>query len=779
MSGKYQRLFSLEKNLYKEGAPVIVLAGAILKDTVNSKILAQIKFKNIGFKPIKALKVRLSLFDTAGHDLESFIDFQYLDLNLNRNGEYGEQVPIIISNSYARSMSVFVTEVVYCDGEVWEEKGTWMSLGELDSNATIVNDFGVVFGEKAKYVPTAKQDLWFCTCGAINRREEVKCCECGICKDNLFACLQEEFRKKEVIYTRACCGMRQNNIVELEKALVLFEGLNGWKDSKEKADKCRGNIIRISKEIAQKEQEDKLEKIRLEKEKENSKRRKKKYIIACGLVGILTVGACLFEYEIYPGLQFYKAEQLLAQGKYSQAEEVFSSIRHVNCSEKLQECEYEKIYQEASALYERGQYEEAKVVFGKVTSYKNSNEQIEKCKESILLGKYEVAKELYAKGDYTQALSSFEEIKEYNDSEEWISKCDNAIKLDKYEVAKELYAKGDYTQALSSFEEIKEYNDSEDWIIKCDNAIKQGKYKVAMELYNEKKYEEALEVFAQIIDYEDSKAMLEACEEIICAEKYSKALQYAENNKYGDAYALLMTIPEYKDSQQKAEKFLIINRCKKASVGSEIRFGSYYYNRANTKDSITWIVLEKDEDELLLISKNIIETGFYNLDRDNKITWEQSDIREWLNGRFYDIAFTETEKTCILTTYIRNNDYVSPNKKYQNDCGNDTYDKVFLLSYDEVDRYFPDRERSKAYPTEYTKGKIINGIYDDELSGCWMLRTVSDSSVNSEIRYVCVIEPLGGKGYQDSDDSDKHWRDSNDYGNRGYGIRPVIKIKYN
>ena len=61
MSERYARLFALPENLYQPGSPVMILAGALLKDNQTGGILALMKFKNVGTKPIRGLKVRFSL----------------------------------------------------------------------------------------------------------------------------------------------------------------------------------------------------------------------------------------------------------------------------------------------------------------------------------------------------------------------------------------------------------------------------------------------------------------------------------------------------------------------------------------------------------------------------------------------------------------------------------------------------------------------------------------------------------------------------------------------
>ena len=65
MSERYTRLFSLPENLYAEGAPILITAGALLKDNQTGNVLAQLKFKNIEGKKVKAIKAQLTLLDTV------------------------------------------------------------------------------------------------------------------------------------------------------------------------------------------------------------------------------------------------------------------------------------------------------------------------------------------------------------------------------------------------------------------------------------------------------------------------------------------------------------------------------------------------------------------------------------------------------------------------------------------------------------------------------------------------------------------------------------------
>ena len=82
MSERYKTLYRLPENLYTIGSPVIIAAGALLKDNQSGKVLAQIKFKSISDKSIKAVKIRVLAFDVTGASVGDAVEHQYLDLNV-------------------------------------------------------------------------------------------------------------------------------------------------------------------------------------------------------------------------------------------------------------------------------------------------------------------------------------------------------------------------------------------------------------------------------------------------------------------------------------------------------------------------------------------------------------------------------------------------------------------------------------------------------------------------------------------------------------------------
>ncbi|MCL1807627.1 MAG: DUF6273 domain-containing protein [Oscillospiraceae bacterium] len=98
-----------------------------------------------------------------------------------------------------------------------------------------------------------------------------------------------------------------------------------------------------------------------------------------------------------------------------------------------------------------------------------------------------------------------------------------------------------------------------------------------------------------------------------------------------------------------------------------------------------WRVLDINDKTVLMITENIIETRSYH-DRYIDITWADCALREYLNGAFYD-QFTTDEKCRIVPVVNQNLD----NQWYGTKGGEDTQDRIFLLSLEEaVCKYFGD-----------------------------------------------------------------------------------------
>lgn len=137
------------------------------------------------------------------------------------------------------------------------------------------------------------------------------------------------------------------------------------------------------------------------------------------------------------------------------------------------------------------------------------------------------------------------------------------------------------------------------------------------------------------------------------------------------------------ESDKEDEKQTLADVYANTDVNDVITFGTY------NNEPIEWMVLDKDGDNYLLLTKYAVEPMTYYAGDDANDQWEYSDIRAWLNNDFINIAFTDEERDCINTTHLKNdeNPYSNGNNKKATP-GKDTDDKLYLLSYSEFCTYF-------------------------------------------------------------------------------------------
>lgn len=294
MSERYSKLFSLPENLYMEGSPVIIAAGALLKDNQTGRVVAQLKLCNISPKTIKAAAVSLLPLNTVGKPLGESVRYEYLDLSSTRDTDFGSKSAIPMPDITTRSFSAAVVEVIFTDNSVWNaDDAAWEPLkspttltSRLDDE--MVKQFQMEYGSGAKNFFLEQKDLWHCVCGAVNRREEKAChsCQNFICNlrsidlDSLETCKEQrlirereqakkeaEARKKigkiaavivsalviTIVAMVIISGMvkRANaykdalalmHNEQYEEAIEAFTALDGYKDSAEQIQSAKNSI---------------------------------------------------------------------------------------------------------------------------------------------------------------------------------------------------------------------------------------------------------------------------------------------------------------------------------------------------------------------------------------------------------------------------------------------------------------------------------------------------------------------------------------------------------
>ncbi len=106
-----------------------------------------------------------------------------------------------------------------------------------------------------------------------------------------------------------------------------------------------------------------------------------------------------------------------------------------------------------------------------------------------------------------------------------------------------------------------------------------------------------------------------------------------------------------------------------------VSFGKYH-----------WRVLDLKTDRVLIITENILALRWYH-NAFVDTTWEECDLRKYLNREFYN-QFSSEEKGRIIPVTNHNPD----NPWFKTNGGTDTQDSIFLLSLDEACTYFGDSQ---------------------------------------------------------------------------------------
>lgn len=340
MAERYEKVFSQADNLYCTGAPLVLEKGALLKDGLTQNIVAQLKFKSIQDKVIKAVTVKILSYDTLGKPLKEETQYQYLDLFVKRDESFGEQVPIIVVNSQTRSYQIIVSQVIFVNNTIWTGNEVWTLLAQAPScnkvfqEPELCKQYSIEFGSKKGRMHSIQRDLFICACGAINRLDEEKCHQCGLPKEKLL-----NFNKNE---------LQKNCQIRLEK-----------------------------------EEAERLRRVAEQERKKQKYRELVKKLLKIGIPLIIVLLACGFAMDKYQELdsEYQYAMSQMEEGYYENAIEEFKALGNFKDSpervKQVQDAidkEKAETYKEAKALLEAGDALGAEYKFGFIPGYKDADE---------------------------------------------------------------------------------------------------------------------------------------------------------------------------------------------------------------------------------------------------------------------------------------------------------------------------------------------------------------------------------------------------------------------
>lgn len=359
----------------------------------------------------------------------------------------------------------------------------------------------------------------------------------------------------------------------------------------------------------------------------------------------------------------------------------------------------------------------------------------------------------HAESDYKEAAHLFESIDEYQDSAVLAQTCyEQAERARKDTILSEGKSKmtgeviSNYEVAIKLFESISGWKDADEKVYTCQKKIEEIKAKVEADRLEKERLAELARKEAEKRAKRNKKIAI-ITTPIVCVviafiivlnaviipnSKYNDAVALMDAGNSDEAYSIFQELGNYKDSAEKAGNIRIIKnmeKLKNANVGSYVTFGAYEQdnNISNGKEDVEWLVLAKEGNKVLVISKYVLGCQPYNTSN-TSVTWETCSLRKWLNGTFINIAFSAEEQAMIPATQ----------------------DRVFLLSVTEANQYFTSDEARKCAPTNYASA---HGAFTFGRGTCWWwLRSPGDTQ-NRAVNVLddgdvqeCGFDVSGGNG---------------------------------
>ena len=496
------------------------------------------------------------------------------------------------------------------------------------------------------------------------------------------------------------------------------------------------------------------------------------------------------------------AEVLWQSGDYREALEAYTSGKlegYGDADDHMNDCRYHL----GKAAIESGDYTTAMEWFSTAGNYSDSKSQVNECR-------YQLALAVMQTGDYDAAIAAFTAISDYSDSTAQIAACHYAkgIALEAaqnykvaygeynvgashadgtakaremaYRVAVEKLQAADYEEAVIWFEKAEDYSDAKEQILAIGeyyHATKQ--YDLAEAVYVKlpstevaaqrlyelgEYYEQAGDLKKAAQCYREAGSYQDAADKAVALNNemnYQAAEALYKQEDWEGAKAIYITIRGYQDTDSKIKSCDNEMRDAKFTVENHVMFGTYPQTEAgNDQTPIEWLVFARDGKKALLVSCYGLDAQPYNMRGDNT-TWESCSLRTWLNGTFLNKAFSTVEQKAILITTVDNSKSQCYSGYFTNG-GTSTWDKVFLLSFEEAWEYFgglhqtyspggmfDNIEKASITPTAYA-------MAHSEYAGWWWLRSPGDAQYKAAIVCDGMLETL-----------DAEW---------SYGVRPALWV---
>ncbi len=150
-----------------------------------------------------------------------------------------------------------------------------------------------------------------------------------------------------------------------------------------------------------------------------------------------------------------------------------------------------------------------------------------------------------------------------------------------------------------------------------------------------------------------------------------------------------------------------------------LTLGSYPQEDGSYDSPVEWMVLERRDSRLLVVSRYGLDCGrYYSARRGEGVAWANCTLRRWLEEEFFYRIFDEAERALVLPARYGEEDGFA--------YGDEAEGRVFLLSIAEASQFFLDDLERCCQPTAYARSE---GAYarsnNDQYNGngWWWLRS--------------------------------------------------------
>ncbi len=254
-------------------------------------------------------------------------------------------------------------------------------------------------------------------------------------------------------------------------------------------------------------------------------------------------------------VRFERAKALMTGGEYKEAREIFLKLSGRADAEKMAKlC----LYEPGIKALDNKEYDQAITYLTQVAGFQDTDQRL---KEAW----YGMGEALKAEGKYVEAGGQYLLAGDYRDAKTKASECI-------YEPAKHEMESGNYSRAAEMFLSIQGYQDARTLASECvyrvaDKALKDMEYSRARDLFlsipnhldaaekateaiylpalalvKESKYEQALGEFAKIPEYKDVAAQVQSV-------RYKQASAYMTANDFDSAIEMYQELGDYSDSK--------------------------------------------------------------------------------------------------------------------------------------------------------------------------------------------------------------------------------------